>query len=264
MSVLGAILRTVVALLACAFPRETWVQWSDRLPVFRMALPSAVLTLGAGVAFGVVGYLDFAVEAASQTNAAMLRVAQNQADTRIAGQVEASAGMTIALTILSALTYSIFTLRGATCTYLALTGLYRTMAAVANDPRGDPTLGLLRRAGRRLAGKTREGAARRERERREGRETPDRLLTGPEAGLPRAELVVVASRRKADWTPGAVLVTRQGYFRVAPAVERDTPDGLRTLYPLAEVGQAEVMRKMIRCELPRLENPLPEHEPVLR
>jgi hypothetical protein len=264
MSALGAIARTVLALFACFLPRPAWAAWSDRLPVFRMALASGVLTLGAGLAFGVVGYLDFVVDAASRTNAAMLQVAERQADRAGDGEIEVSPGMSVSLTMLAALTYALFTARGLSCSYLVLSGLYRTMAALANDPSGDPLLTLLRGAARRAAGRTRETVKRLDRERREGREVPDRLLPGPEAGLPRADLVVIAARRKADWAAGTALVTQMGCFRVGDAVERETDEGLRTLYPLHEIGEAEVMRKMVRFELPGLEIPLPDYEATRR
>lgn len=262
--VLGALFHGFVAFVASFLPHSVWARWTDRFPVYGMVLPAAVLTCAAGLALGVVGYLEFAVDAASQTNAAVLEVAQNQAGGAAAEGADASAGMAASLTMLTMITYAFFTLRGLACTYLTLSGLYRALAALANDPRGDPILGLAHSATRRAAGRTREEIARIERERREGRETPDRLLPADDLGIPRAELVVIASRRKPDWTPGTVLLTRRGCFRVGDAVERETPDGLRTLYPMVEIGQAEVMRRVVRCELPRLENPLPERELVGR
>ena len=264
MTALGAVARTVLTLAACFLPRAVWARWSDRLPVFRMALASGVLTLGTGLAFGVVGYLDFAVDAASRTNEAMLRVAERQAGEPGNRGIEASPGMSATLTMLAALTYALFTARGLACSYLTLSGLYRTMAALANDPRGDPLLGLVRAGALRAAGRTRETVERLDRELREGREVPDRLLLGPDAGLPHAELAVIAARRKPEWTAGTALVTERGCFRVGEVVERETTEGLRTFYPLHEVGAAEVMRRMVRCELPRLENPLPAYEPARR
>ena len=260
LSVLGGMIRIVLALFACILPRGVWIRWTDRLPLTHMVLPSAILTLGIGAVFGVVGYLDFALDTASRTNQALLEIAEQQSSGAAARSVDASAGMAASLTMLAMITFAFFTPKGITCTYLTLSGLYRVLAWVANEPQGDPLLGFLRVCALGATGRTRQGLAKIERERREGREVPDRMLLGVDCGFPRADLVVYASRQKSDWTHGTVLFTRRGCFRVGEAIERDTPEGLRTLYPLTEVGQADVMRKIVRCELPRIDAPLPEPE----
>lgn len=262
MSVLDGIFRIVVALFACVLPRGVWIRWTDRLPLSHMIIPSAVLTLGLGGVFGVVGYLDFALDTASRTNQAMLQIAEQQNSGTADRGVDASAGMAASLTMLAMVTFAFFTPKGIGCTYLVLSGLYRVLSCVANEPQGDPLLTFLRWCFVRTSGRTRESFVKLDRERRQGREVPDRMKLGVDCDFPRADFVIIASREKVEWTQGAVLFTRRGCFRVGVAAERETPEGLRTLYPLTEVGQADVMRKIVRCELPRLEAAVKEPEPV--
>jgi hypothetical protein len=260
LSVLGGMIRIVVALFAVFLPRAVWIRWTDRLPVFPMVLPAAILTVGLGGVFGVIGYLDFALDTASRTNAAMLSIAEKQSTGEIGSEVEASAGMAASLTMLAMFTFAFFTVKGAACTYLVLSGLYRALAWIVHEPQGDPILILLRSLALVATGRTRENLARRDFQRRLGREVPDRMQLGVDCGFPNADFVVVASREKPEWTRGTVLFTRRGCYRVGEEDELETPEGLRILYPLTEVGQADVMRKIVRFELPRLEAPPPTAE----
>lgn len=244
------VVRVLLALVACVLPRKIWVRWSDGLPVYHMAMMSAFLTLVAGFVIGTIGYVDFATEAASRNNAMLLEIAQRRQEGAAPAAVEISTAISTSLMVLAALTFMFFTARGLLATYLGLSGLFRLIAGFLGDPHGDPVLTLVHRCFGRTAEKVENRAARRERERREGAEVPDQVLTGEQAGLPRADLVVVASRVKPEWTPGTVLDTDLGWFRVGEPEERDPPEGLRTYYPLREVVHAEVFRRVIRHKLP--------------
>ncbi len=244
--------RALVALLACTLPRRIWTRWSDRLPVFHMAIPSALLTLVAGFVIGVIGYVEFATEAASRNNAMLLEIARRQQDGTAPAGADASTAMSMSLMVLAAITFMFFTPRGLLSTYLAASGLLRMISAFVGDPRGDPALTLAHLLFGRTAEKVEDRAAVRQRLRREGPEVPDELTTGEQAGMPRADLVVVASRRKPDWTQGTVLNTNHGWFRVGEPKERELPAGLRTYYPLVELGRAEIFRKVVRYRLPPL------------
>jgi len=186
----------------------------------------------------------------------MLTIADKQSTGEIAGEVEASAGMAASLTMLAMFTFAFCTVKGATCTYLVLSGLYRALSWVVHEPQGDPALGLLRLLVLKVSGRARENLARQDFQRRLGREVPDRMKLGADCGFPGADFVVIASREKPEWTRGTVLFTRRGCYRIGQEDEEETPEGLRILYPLTEVGQADVMRKIVRCELPRLEAPI--------
>jgi hypothetical protein len=89
------------------------------------------------------------------------------------------------------------------------------------------------------------------REALEGPEVADRLVPGSQAGLPDAELVIIASRRKAGWDAGTVLLTDGPSYRVGTIVERTMHGRLRTLYPLTEHKDFEAFRRTVRYDLPR-------------
>jgi hypothetical protein len=136
-----------------------------------------------------------------------------------------------------------------------LTGLFRTVGAALDDPHGDLLLtvvdGVIVRSVR--SGQAR--SARTSREELEGPQVADRVVPGAQVGLPDAQLVVVASRRKPDWDAGTVVITADSVYRVAVIVERTIRGRLRTLYPLTEHKDFEAFRRTVHYELP------PENSP---
>ncbi|MBI3492782.1 MAG: hypothetical protein HY047_13550 [Acidobacteria bacterium] len=76
-------------------------------------------------------------------------------------------------------------------------------------------------------------------------------LTGHSLGVS-ADYVVLASRRKAEWTAGATIMTRDQWYRLGEPYDLETPSGLRTAYPLTKFDSVEVVRRGIEYELPRL------------
>jgi len=141
---------------------------------------------------------------------------------------------------------------GLLATYLTLTGLYRSVAAAVGEARPDPVLGGIAWAWTRSRLRQVESRAARERVASEGPEVGDRLVLPARVGIERADLVVVASRRKPTWTPGTILDCDGRWFRVGEAVERPFAVGLRTLYPLTETMEAEVFRRLVPYVLPPL------------
>lgn len=89
------------------------------------------------------------------------------------------------------------------------------------------------------------------REKQEGRERPDVLQTGAWAGLD-VDYLVIASRRKPEWDPGAIILTSTDWFRLGVPFDLETPAGMRTAYPLKKMDTVEVVRRGIQYELPRL------------
>ena len=212
---------------------------------------SAIATLLAGVVVGSVGFLRFAALSASASNDAMLAVASK-------GGVNGPAVTTatpVGLASLAGLTFVLATPLGWLSSYLAVTGLIRSVAAAVGERRGDPVIGLFAHVAARLRRARREKAERHGRELLEGTEVADRVVAADRLGIPGAALVVVASRRKPDWTPGTVLDCGDRYYRIGEAVERTLPTGLRTLYPLREIAGAEVFRRVIRYDLPPRRGP---------
>jgi len=214
--------------------------------------PAAIATLLAGLLLGSVGFLSFAERSASAHNEAMLEAAKRQADGALGGGAVVSTAP-VALNALAPFLFALTTPLGWLATYLLVTGGVRCVAAAVDDPRGDPLVDLALYLRRR-------GAARRTIRRAEetwaslaGPEVSDRLTTAGRFGIDGADLVVVASRRHDDWTPGTVLDCGERYYRVGAAVERTLPGGLRTLYPLTELPASDVFRRVVRYDLPRIQ-----------
>jgi hypothetical protein len=147
------------------------------------------------------------------------------------------------------------TAAGVSSLYLIATGWIRIIAWYVDDAWGDPLLTIGDALVRRSWHRGRERAAKHERESREGAEVPDVLMTGADAGLPDADLVVIASRRKPGWDAGAIVVTDEQWFTLGAAVEQQMPGGWRTLYPLAELHHHEVLRRAVQYTLPKLRRP---------
>ncbi len=70
-----------------------------------------------------------------------------------------------------------------------------------------------------------------------------------------ADYVVLAARRKAEWTEGAIILTSTDWYRLGAPFDMDTPSGLRTAYPLTKLESVEVVRRGIEYELPQKKSP---------
>jgi hypothetical protein len=207
---------------------------------------AAIVTLLAGVVIGEVGFLRFARQVASDNNDLMLEIASRQAS-----GPEITAGAPVALSMFSAITFAIATPRGWFASYLVLTGFVRSIAAAAGERRADPIVALgawliARRRARRAA--MRETAAH---DALAGPEVADRVVAPGRVGMEGADFVIVASRPKPEWTPGTVLDCGDRWLSVGRAEQRSLAVGLRTLYPLSQLPEAAIMRRVLRYQMPR-------------
>ena len=125
------------------------------------------------------------------------------------------------------------------------------ISAYVDDPRGDPLLSGIHWAVTSIADANARDRRRIARENREGAEARDMLATGEWAGLT-ADYVVIASRRKPEWTAGAIVMTSQDWYRLGDPVDTELNGVLRTLYPLTKLDAVEVVRRGIQYELPPL------------
>jgi hypothetical protein len=206
-------------------------------------------TLLSGIVVGEIGFLRFAQEAASANNTLMLEIAARQSSGTMGGQ-DITVAAPVALTMLSSLTFALGTPLGWFATYLVLTGVVRCVAAGVGERRGDPVVGLTRRLVARWRRRRREARAEAAHVALAGPEVADRVLRAERFGIAGADLVVVASRPKPEWTPGTVLDCGDRWLCVGEAVQRSLPVGLRTLYPLVDMPASAVFRKLVRYELP--------------
>jgi len=255
--VAGGALRRVLGLAVGVLPRRLWPEWEGRLPIARMAIPSAILTCLLGFAIGIPGFFEYALRVGDVTSDLMLAASRETLRGRAPSTAPAGAW---GLSIFTLAAFAFFTPTGLLASYLVTSGLLRLLAAAANEPHGDPLLSLGDQGIRRLAARWSQERFRAEREALEGPARPDVLLRGKDLGFPEAELVLVASRRKPEWQAGVVLVTALKRYRIGTPFDRPFRDGLRRLYPLCELPAAEVMRRSLACELPRLSR----YDPVSR
>lgn len=242
----GGLFTRAAGIAAATLPARLWPYLDGHLPVTESAFIASLLTLLAGAAIGIPGFLDHTAEQAAFNTQAMLNAAVSTAP----GAQSVDSSMSVGMSSLSLFTFLLLTPPGWATMYLGLTGLVRTVAAGLDDPHGDFLLTVVDGV---LIRSVRRGQARRTRTSREaleGPDIPDRVVSGAQVGLPGAQLVVVASRRKLDWDAGTVVITSASVYRVGTIVERTIHGRLRTLYPLTEHKDFETFRRTVRYELP--------------
>lgn len=251
LSDLGAMAGFFAAVVAGLLPRRYW-NGMTRLPVESAAVPSAVVTAAIGLVAGARGFLTY-VQAASDALAQQtLEAAMQQASAPPGGAEITTLSMQV-VSITAVFAFVLFTPLGWLTVYLTATGVYRLVAASIGHPAGDPLLTVIDHTVRRF--RTRRVAARAvaRRTREEGPDTADRLFTGAGAGLSGVDFIVVAARQKPEWTPGTIVTTPDGWFRVGDPFDARLPFGLRRVYPLRRLETIEVLRKVVSYEFPPLQ-----------
>ena len=235
-------LRWVGGLLAANLPRRYWPALDDRVPASSFAGAAGLLTLFVGLFTGVFGFVLFATDLVSQNNAALARNVDPMAITRY---------MMWAMNGLMLFQFLFLTPQGWIAMYCTVTGMARAVGPTFDDPHGDFVLTIVD-AGARKAWRAivRRGEID-NRHLLEGPQVRDRVLRGAHIGLPKAELVVVASRLKEGWEPGAIVLSDRGAFRVLEVEDRTIDGRLRRLYSLALHDNLEVFRKIVHYEFPQ-------------
>lgn len=244
-------MRFIVAIVAALLPRHYWSRLDTVVPVSRAAIVSSIATILLAAAIAIPAFLRHVEENAGEAVELMLQATGWRPASGTAVPSDEVAVGSWNASYLSPLMFFLTPL-GLFSTYLAASGYVRAVSAYVDDARGDPILTVIDRIVRHVWGNAAANRARRDRERLEGPEVPDHLVTGRAAGFPDAHFVVVASRRKPGWQAGAFVITSEKWYRLGPPVERQMPVGLRTLYPLTELTDHEVLRRGIAYELPPL------------
>lgn len=235
----------LLSIPAGILPERVWPSLERWLPLRRTAFLSGILTLFVGFFFGFFGLLKFLAWTADANNAWLLKRAAAGVMT------DADALVPYGFSVAAFFYYLFLTPRGLFSTYLVISGTLRSISAFVDDPRGDFMLSFARWAASTLWSKNRQERTKIARERLEGPEARDVLQTGEWAGVD-ADFVVLAARRKAEWTKGAIVMTSTDWYRLGEPFDTDTPAGLRTAYPLTKMETVEVVRRGIQYELPRL------------
>lgn len=245
---LADILRWIAALVAGLAPRRVWPTLERWLPLRSAAVVSGIATLLAGFFIGVGGFFTFAARLASANNdwmLARLAAAPTNGDAAVAL-------VPYGMSMLTLFIFLFFTPTGLFALYLSTSGALRAIAAGLDDPHGDFVLSGLHWAATTMVEKNRRERRQIARRRLEGHDAADVLQTGAWAGLPDADYVVLAARRKAEWHAGAIVMTSTDWYKLGVPLDIQTPAGLRTAYPLKKMETVEVVRRGIQYELPRL------------
>lgn len=233
--------RRLAGIVAAMLPRRMWDALEPHVPARSSAFVASLLTFLAGMAIGIPGFLDYAgFQAGMYIDLLMNAADRGQSPTR---------SMAVGMNAFAIFTFLLLTPAGLATLYLTVTGGVRTASAWFDDPRGDALLSLADWTVLRLIRGRRETRARRGRERLEGPEMRDIVVTGTRAEIPGADLVIIASRRKPGWEPGAVVVTTDSTYRIGSIVERTIDGRLRTLYPLTEHKDLETFRRIVHYDL---------------
>lgn len=234
----------IIAIFASLLPYRRWASFPDTWPIRSAAVGSGLLTLFAGTAIGLSGFLVYAGHQSSLGLDAMLHKTFTDPNASYnQGLVQGFAGLSI-------FGFLLLTPQGWLTSYLMSTGTLRAIAAWFDDPFGDPVLTGIDEAAWRLHARARARRALADREALEGPEVPDRVLAGATLGLPDWDLVVVSSRRKDGWDSGVGVFTNDACYRLGQPIERTIAGRLRTLYPLNEHRDLEVIRRSVRYDLP--------------
>jgi hypothetical protein len=246
----------MASLVLAAAPVRLWPRLERNFPLRSAAAASGLLTSCIGFAIDIVGTLNVVFANSSARTAMMLGTTTEQ------GQfAQALADAAPALTLLTFLYFPFLTPLGLFATYLTITGAFRGIAAWFDDPRGDFVLTGVDWAATTILAGNRLKRERLTRERLEGPDAPDVLRTGEWAGLTGIDYLVLAARRKPEWTAGAIILTSSDWYRLGSPFDLQTPAGLRTAYPLTKITTHEVVRRGIQYELPRLTRSKPSPSP---
>jgi hypothetical protein len=243
----------IAGVAAAGLPKRWWPVLDPYVPASDSAGVAAIVTILAGAAIGVPGFIGHATEQVSRNNRAILDAATDQAARPPSSDKisDREWGRTfVTASGLSLFTFIFLTPAGWASTYLGISGVWRAVAAAVDDPFGDPLLTGLDSLFLRTARRGRAHIARRRRESLEGPEVPDRILRGSQVGTADTEVVIVSSRRKAFWDAGTVVDAGDRWYRVIGIEERTIQGRLRTLYRLNEHRDHEVFRRPVRYDIP--------------
>lgn len=244
----GAVGVRLLGIAAAMLPKRWWPWLDERVPASASTGMASAATLLLAGAIGIPGFLDYAGYTASAHNLAAIQGAERHAELDTEGALRR---VPMAFNALALPMFLALTPLGWLTTYLAVSGLLRSIAAVTGDSFGDPLMTGIDAA---VVRSTRRARDERERLRRtalEGREMPDRLVGAAQLGIAGAEFVLVASRRKPDWDAGTVVITPDGTaYRVGRIEDRTIAGQLRTLYTLTEHKDLEAFRRVVHYELP--------------
>jgi len=244
------VLTFLAAMVAVLLPFRLWPRLPSSFDMTRAAMASGLVTFFLAAAIGIPGFLEHAGFLVSETNALTLKVAEQQIQSGMRDDDPKAIRFAPAMNAFALFTFLLMTPKGWATLYLGGTGSIRLAAAWFEDPVGDPVLTGLDAILWRARARRRVEEERRTRELLEGPELRDRLVSSERAGIPGCDLVIVSARRKPGWARDVVVYTADSCYRIGDPVERVVAGHVRTLYPLTEHIDLEVVRKSVNYDLP--------------
>ena len=229
-------------------PKRYWQSFD--VPMANMAPVSSWVTMLLGFVIGVPGYFAYLDRLRGVKGVSILEISKAQLEQKLPETAEVSAIPSVMY--MTAPMQFLLTPIGLLAGYLVFSGLFRVVSSFVDDAKGDPVLTGIDALWRRLFTSRQQRAVRVERARLEKMDEPDRRYAGEWAGLTGVDFVIVAARRKPDWTKGTFVITSDGWFTLGEPFDRPMPNGLRTIYPLTLQTTPDVVRKSVNYELPPL------------
>jgi hypothetical protein len=240
----------LAAMAASLLPSRLWGRLPDSFQMTRAAFVSGLATFFLAAAIGLPGFYHHAKVRVSETNAAILKLAERQIASGMREGDPREVKFETGLNMFAIFSFLLLTPTGWLTMYLGGTGAFRTIAAWFDDPVGDPVLTGIDEILWRQGDRVRVTSARLRRTALEGPETRDRVVSGAKAEIPGCDLVIVSSRRKPGWERGVAVYTQEACYRIGEPVERAIAGKLRTLYPLTKHTDLEVIRKSVHYDMP--------------
>ncbi len=244
-----SLLDSVIALPFALLPRRYWQSFD--LPVLGMAPLSGFVVLFTGFAIGIRGYFAYLERLRGIAGLSILEISTLQVAGKLPETAEVSA-VPGAIYMLAPLAFALFSPLGLFASYLVFSSIFRIASSYIDEAHGDPVLAAADAIGRRMFGWHQQRRERVSREQLEGAIEPDRRYNGEWAGLIDVDFVIVAARRKPEWTTGTFVITSDGWFTLGEPFDRPTANGLRTIYPLILQNTHDVVRRSVTYELPPL------------
>lgn len=239
-----------LAMAASLLPSRLWGRLPEAFQMTKAAFASGLATFFLAAAIGLPGFHYHAKVRVSETNAMILKLAERQIASGMKAGDPREVKFETGINMFAIFSFLLLTPTGWVTIYLGGTGAFRTIAAWFDDPVGDPVLTGIDEILWRQGDRMRMTTARLRRAALEGPETRDRIVSGAKAGIPGCDLVIVSARRKPGWERGVAVYTQNACYRIGEPVERLVAGKLRTLYPLTEHTDLEVVRKSVNYHMP--------------